>query len=181
MNRIPLWGWAAALGAIVGGAWLLKKRQTTSPASAASAAAAPAFSQQQQVQDFQIFSALTSAQQGSDLNFVGQMLSLFAGGAAPGSAAATGGGAGVPAASGPQGAGFQSIGPSQFAQEGPNFVGRGPQGVYAGIPNQQQAAADQSAGMVIYTYSPQGGFQPVSANEPNTIPGEFVQVSGSAQ
>ncbi|HUO48231.1 MAG TPA: hypothetical protein VMU09_05310 [Acidimicrobiales bacterium] len=74
------WYVLAAIGAVLGGAWWVKRKQTS--AGTPTAAATPAFSQAQEVQDFQIFSALTSAQQGSDLNFVGQMLSLFSGGGA---------------------------------------------------------------------------------------------------
>lgn len=95
MNRtlggIPIIGWIVALGAVVGGSLWLKKRQATSGASSTTAGQQPQFTQAQEVQDFQIFSSLTSAQQASDLNMVSELASLFSGGS---SSAATGSGSG---------------------------------------------------------------------------------------
>jgi hypothetical protein len=68
-------------------------------------------------------------------------------------------------------------GSTVFAMEGPNFVGRGPSGAYVGITNPQQAAAYTAQGTTLYTYAPSGGFQPLSAHEQGTIPGEFLQIS----
>lgn len=96
MNRtvagLPLWMWgvgAAAFGAAI---WWIKRGQSKSGQPSTSKAAAPAFSQQQEIQDFQIYSQLTSAQQASDLSFVSTMLGLFEGGS---SNAATTTGAGT--------------------------------------------------------------------------------------
>lgn len=95
MNRVPLWGWALAVGAFVGGIWYIKKHQGQAAlGSSSNAAKTPAFSQAQEVQDFQIFSSLTQAQQASDLSFVGQMLSLFAGGSSSSSTTGSSGGGG---------------------------------------------------------------------------------------
>lgn len=94
MNRsiggIPIVGWITALGALIGGIWYIKKRQGS---TGATTAAQPQFTQAQEVQDFQIFSSLTSAQQASDLNMVSELASLFSGGGGS-SSAATGSGSG---------------------------------------------------------------------------------------
>ncbi|HEV3370881.1 MAG TPA: hypothetical protein VG074_15045 [Acidimicrobiales bacterium] len=99
MNRtiggIPLIYWIGALGVgILGFAWFRKK--STGTATTGAAAKTPAFSQQQEVEDFQVFSALTSAQQGADLNFLTEVAGLFSGGSSTGATggAATGGGGG---------------------------------------------------------------------------------------
>ncbi len=89
MNRpagIPLVVWIGAIAAGIGGFAWFKKRSSGTPASPATATKTgqPGFSQAQEVQDFQVFSALTSAQQGSDLSFLTQMASLFAGGSSTG-------------------------------------------------------------------------------------------------
>lgn len=64
-----------------------------------------------------------------------------------------------------------------FAQEGTNFVGRGPQGAFVGISSPQVAQQYISGGDTLYTYAPAGGFEPTSANEQGTIPGEFLNIS----
>jgi hypothetical protein len=96
MNRtiggIPIIGWVAALGAIVAGALYIKKKNSTTATPAASKT--PPFTQAQEVQDFQVFSALTGAQQASDLNMVSELAGLFAGGSSPTSATGSGGGSG---------------------------------------------------------------------------------------
>jgi hypothetical protein len=72
------------------------RSRTKSPSGGATTgpAATPPFTQAQEVQDFQIFSALTGAQQASDLNFLGEVAGLFAGGSSPTTSAATTGGSG---------------------------------------------------------------------------------------
>jgi hypothetical protein len=71
-------GIAAGLGAF---AWLRKRSSGTAAASPATAGKTgqPAFSQAQEVQDFQIFSSLTGAQEASDLNFLSEVAGLFGG------------------------------------------------------------------------------------------------------
>lgn len=83
---LPIWAWVAALGAGVLGFMYFRKKSSSSSSTAPGGALTgqPNFSQQQEVQDFQIFSALTSAQQGSDLNFLTEVASLFAGGSSSG-------------------------------------------------------------------------------------------------
>ncbi len=101
MNRpagIPVIFWIGALAAGIGGfAWFRKRTAANSSSSPATAAktGTPSFSQAQEVQDFQIFSALTSAQQGSDLNFIGQLANLLGGGASSSTSSPTSG-SGVP-------------------------------------------------------------------------------------
>lgn len=88
--------------AAVGFVWFQKRSTSSGTASPATAGKTgqPAFSQAQEVQDFQVFSALTSAQQGSDLNFLTEVAGLLGGGSstAGGSTVPTGsgGGNGVP-------------------------------------------------------------------------------------
>jgi hypothetical protein len=72
-----------------------------------------------------------------------------------------------------------AAGTTWLGKEGTNFVGRGPQGAFVGISNPQEAAANTAAGKTLYTYSPTGGFQPLSSNQPNTIPGEFLMLSST--
>ena len=89
MNRtiggIPLIYWIGALGAgILGFAWFRKKSSGSSTTGAAAKPAANSFTQAQEVQDFQIFSALTGAQQGADLNFLTEVAGLFSGGQSTG-------------------------------------------------------------------------------------------------
>ena len=76
---IPVWGWGLGAAAFAGALWWIKRGQSKT-GSTTTKAAAPAFSSTQEVQDFQIFSQLTSAQQGSDLSFLSTILGLFAGG-----------------------------------------------------------------------------------------------------
>jgi hypothetical protein len=103
MNRtiagIPLLYWVAALGLGAGAfVWIKKKSGSSSAAPTTGAAAKPAaYSQQQEVSDFQIFSALTSAQQGSDLNFISEVAPLFSGGSSTGTGSGTGSSTNVPA------------------------------------------------------------------------------------
>lgn len=97
MNRtiggIPLIYWIGALGLGIGAfAWIKKRGASSSPATAGATAKTPAFSQAQEVQDFQVFQALTGAQQGADLNFLTEAGGLFGGGS---STAATGSGSGT--------------------------------------------------------------------------------------
>jgi hypothetical protein len=96
---IPVTYWAVGLIAgVIGFVWL--RSRTKAPGSGgAGTPAQPSFTQAQEVQDFQIFSALTGAQQASDLNFLGEVAGLFAGGSSPTSATGGGGGGGstVPA------------------------------------------------------------------------------------
>lgn len=102
MNRtiggLPLIYWIGALGLGIGAFVWIKKRgaSTTSPGSAAKPGAANQFTQAQEVQDFQIFSALTGAQQASDLNMVSELAGLFSGGSSTGTTggAVTGSGGG---------------------------------------------------------------------------------------
>jgi hypothetical protein len=102
MNRtiggLPLIYWIGALGLGIGVfAWIKKKggaAGATSPATAGKGAAANSFTQAQEVQDFQIFSALTGAQQASDLNFLSEVAGLFSGGSSTGTGSTTGGSGG---------------------------------------------------------------------------------------
>ena len=100
MNRpggIPLIFWIGGLAVGIGGFAFLRKRSASSGAASpatASKTGQPAFSQAQEVQDFQVFSALTSAQQGSDLSFLTEVAGLFGGGSS------TAGGSTVPTGSG---------------------------------------------------------------------------------
>jgi hypothetical protein len=93
MNRtiggIPLTVWLAALGGIVGISLYVKKKQGSSTTGTA---ATPAFTQTQEVQDFQIFSSLTGAQQASDLNMVSELAGLFSGGGSSATGSSSGGG-----------------------------------------------------------------------------------------
>jgi len=57
---------------------------TTGTATPGTPAGQPSFTQAQEVQDFQVFSALTGAQQASDLNFLSEVASLFSGGSSTG-------------------------------------------------------------------------------------------------
>lgn len=82
---IPISMWTVGLVAGVLGFLWIRKRMTSGSAPG-QPSGAPSFTQQQEVQDFQIFSALTSQQQSSDLNFLGEVASLFAGGSSPTSA-----------------------------------------------------------------------------------------------
>ena len=66
---------------IGGGFGLYLKRKQASGSTTAAASKTPSFTQAQEVQDFQIFSSLTSQQQASDLNFLGTVAGLFGGGA----------------------------------------------------------------------------------------------------
>lgn len=101
MNRtiggIPLIYWIGALGLGIGAfAWIKKKSSGSSAPATGAAAKTPSFTQAQEVQDFQIFSALTGAQQASDLNFLTEVAGLFSGGSSTGTTggAATGSGGG---------------------------------------------------------------------------------------
>jgi hypothetical protein len=91
---IPVTYWAVGvIAGVIGFVWL--RSRTKAPGGGAGTPAAPSFTQAQEVQDFQIFSALTGAQQASDLNFLSEVAGLFAGGSSPSSA--SGGGSTVPA------------------------------------------------------------------------------------
>lgn len=79
----PPWALGAGALALIGGIWYIKRKQAA-PATSTVSGGQPPFTQAQQIQDYQIFSQLTSAQQSSDLSLVGQMLSLFGGGASNG-------------------------------------------------------------------------------------------------
>jgi hypothetical protein len=85
IGGIPLTYWAGALIAGIVGFMYFRKR-STSPTGGGGAQqpGQPSFTQQQEVQDFQIFSALTSQQQASDVSFLGQVASLFSGGSSTG-------------------------------------------------------------------------------------------------
>jgi hypothetical protein len=88
IGGLPLIYWIGALGLGIGVfAWIKKKGASTgaaSPATAAKGAQANSFSQAQQVEDFQIYSALSGSQQASDLNFLSEVAGLFAGGSSTG-------------------------------------------------------------------------------------------------
>lgn len=102
MNRpggIPIIFWLGALAAGIGGFVWLRKRNSGSSGTASPATAGktgqPSFTQAQEVQDFQVFSALTSAQQGSDLNFLSEVATLVGGGAST-AGGSSGSGTGIP-------------------------------------------------------------------------------------
>lgn len=94
VGGLPIWAWGAAIAVGIGGfAWVKRgsaKSSGTSSPKAGPGGAVP-FTQAQEVQDFQIFSALTSAQQGADLNMLSEVAGLFSGGP---STSATGAGSG---------------------------------------------------------------------------------------
>jgi hypothetical protein len=78
---MPVTWWAVGLIAgVVGFMWVRKRSSSTPATGAAGPSGTPTFTQQQEVQDFQIFSSLTGAQQASDLNFLSEVAGLFAGG-----------------------------------------------------------------------------------------------------
>jgi hypothetical protein len=84
---IPPIFWLAGIVAGIGGfVWLRKRSSSSGAASPATAGKTgqPVFSQAQEVQDFQVFSSLTSAQQGSDLNFLTEVAGLLGGGSSTG-------------------------------------------------------------------------------------------------
>ena len=82
---VPLYVWAVGMVAgIYGFLWMRRRGGQTSSTPTGTPAGQPVFTQAQEVQDFQIFSALTGQQQGSDLNFLSEVASLFAGGASGG-------------------------------------------------------------------------------------------------
>jgi hypothetical protein len=95
IGGLPLIYWIGALGLGIGVfAWIKKKggaAGATSPATAGKGATANSFTQAQEVQDFQIFSSLTGAQQASDLNFLSEVAGLFSGGSSTGTGSTTGG------------------------------------------------------------------------------------------
>jgi hypothetical protein len=92
VNRIPPLYWVIGLVAGIGAlVWIKKRGATGSPGTATGA---PSFTQAQETQDFQIFSALTSQQQASDLNMVSELAGLFSGGSSTGTG--SGGGSGSP-------------------------------------------------------------------------------------
>lgn len=99
MNRtlggIPIIGWAIGVVAIVGGIVWFRRQQAKSGTGAPGSASAPQFSQTQEVQDFQVFSALTSQQQASDEAYVGQLIGLFSGGPSTGATGGVTGGGGT--------------------------------------------------------------------------------------
>jgi len=92
IGGIPLIYWIGALGVgVLGFMWFKKKSSGSTTATTGAAAKTPAFSQAQEVQDFQVFQALTGAQQASDINFLTEVAGLFSGGQSTG-AAGTGSG-----------------------------------------------------------------------------------------
>jgi hypothetical protein len=95
---LPVAYWAAGLLAgVIGFVWMRSRTKSPSGGATTGSAATPTFTQAQEVQDFQIFSALTGAQQASDLNFLGEVAGLFAGGGTTGSSTpGSGGGSTVP-------------------------------------------------------------------------------------
>ncbi len=100
MNRtiggLPILYWAVGLGVGVIGFLWIKKRSGGSTAAPAAAKPNPqAFTQAQEVQDFQVFSALTGAQQASDLNFLSEVAGLFSGGSSTGTPGVGAGGGGT--------------------------------------------------------------------------------------
>lgn len=85
---IPISMWTIGIIAgVLGYLWMRKRLQPQSASGAQPGQ--PTFTQQQEVQDFQIFSALTGQQQASDLNFLGEVASLFAGGGSPSQGSST--------------------------------------------------------------------------------------------
>ena len=91
MNRtlfgLPVSMWAVGVVAgVVAFVWMRKRSTTASGGSSTpgTPAGQPSFTQAQEVQDFQIFSALTGQQQGSDLNFLSEVAQLFQGGSTTG-------------------------------------------------------------------------------------------------
>jgi hypothetical protein len=89
VNRLPIWVYGAALAIGGLGFYFFRKKSGT---SGTASSATPPFTQTQEVQDFQIFSALTGAQQASDLNFLGEIAGLLGGGGTNSSGSTTGSG-----------------------------------------------------------------------------------------
>lgn len=192
---IPLWMWGLGGAALIGALAFMRKHQAAgSPAKTPTPTGTTAFSSQQQLQDFGIFQSLSQAQQGADLQYLSEVLSLFGGSsmASSGSPGGTSGGgtSTLPAPPNPAGNpggtatpvpanGSQAPPGTVFAMEGPNFVGRGPQGAFVGISNPATAGAYTAQGTTLYTYAPTQGFEPLSANEQGTIPGEFLELSST--
>ena len=91
MNRtlfgLPVSMWAVGVVAgVVAFVWM-RKRSTTSSSGGSTPgtpAGQPSFTAAQEIQDFQVFSALTGQQQGSDLNFLSEVAQLFQGGSTTG-------------------------------------------------------------------------------------------------
>jgi len=84
---IPLYVWAVGMVAGIYGFMWMRRRSggtTSSTTATGTPPGQPVFTQAQEVQDFQVFSALTGQQQGSDLNFLTEVAQLFAGGASGG-------------------------------------------------------------------------------------------------
>jgi hypothetical protein len=181
IGGIPILGWIAALGALGAGIWYIKRKPGKAATGTASTSA-PAFSQAQEVQDFQIFSSLTSQQQASDESFVSQMLSLFGGGSSSGAGSATGsGGSGStgttytpPTGETASGSGYSLPGETlaagyQAPGQASSFTENGVTYVPFSSPAAQWAAA--SAGTPIYQQTAPGVFSLTNANTsvaPNT-------------
>jgi hypothetical protein len=91
VGGLPLIYWIGALGLGIGAfVWMKKKGASSSSPATAKAGAPASFTQAQEVQDFQVFSALTSSQQASDLNFLSEVAGLFAGGSSTGTSSGGG-------------------------------------------------------------------------------------------
>lgn len=196
IGGLPLWAWVAALGAVVGGAVLVKRRQSGSAAGATSPAVQQPFSAQQEMQDFQVFQALTSAQQSSDLGFVSQMLAMFGAGggtAATGAAPGSGGGGssstGIPlpappttSSPAPPTGGTQvpitPINPSVTTTvQTPTPTVPGQPTDYAQVPTIAQQVTDLATGVPVYWESAPGVFNRVSPEHPAPL-GAAIYVQG---
>jgi hypothetical protein len=95
VGGIPIIGWIGALAVgVVGFLWFKKQSAASSTGTAAKPGQTQPFTQAQEVQDFQVFSALTGAQQASDLNFLTEVAGLFSGGSSTASGGGTTGGGG---------------------------------------------------------------------------------------
>jgi hypothetical protein len=145
--------WFAGVGVGVVGFLYFKKRSGSTSAAPAKATTTPTFTQAQEVQDFQIFSALTGAQQASDLNFLSQVAGLFSGGPATG----TTGGASSSVAPAPASTGQTPPAIAPYVTGGPNA-----QGLYA-ITNPGWSLAASQAGLPVYEQDVTGQYIPTSA------------------
>jgi hypothetical protein len=146
-----MWGIGAAV--VVGAAAYFKRKTPAATSSANAPAGSGAFTSQQQLQDFGIFQSLTQGQQGSDLQYLSTVLSLFGGSTSPSGTSTTTGGSGggttLPSSTAPgtyPGGTAQSV---PISPSGAIVSGGGPAGTATAATNAQPgnigAMASQSA------------------------------------
>lgn len=193
---IPLWGWAAAIGAVIAGVVVVRGRQSKAAAGGSSTTpgAPTPFSQAQEIQDFSIFQALTSQQQSQDLGFVSQMLQFFGAGGGTGTASAanaqapaqpatasTGGSANAASPAPPTGGQQVPISPLNpgvtTTVQTPTPPVAGQPSDYAQVPTIAQEVTDLATGVPVYWESAPGVFNRVSVEHPAPL-GAAIYVQG---